>query len=56
VSIEYQAVGAVHGFDRAQNRGQVAFELNVDDGADDLGDLAGLVGGSHENFSLKSET
>jgi hypothetical protein len=31
----------------------MAFELHVDDGADDLGDTSGLVGGcGHENFSI----
>ena len=54
---EHQTVVAVSGFDRVQNRGQMAFELHVDDGTDDLGNAAGLIGGaSHENFSLKSKT
>ena len=41
---EHQAVAAVLGFDRVQNRRQMSFELHVDDGADDLGDASGLVG------------
>ena len=40
---EHQAVAAVLGFERVQNRRQVAFELHVDDGADDLGDLSDCV-------------
>ena len=41
---EHQAVAAVLGLERVQDRGQVALELHVDDGADDLGDLADGVG------------
>ena len=37
---EHQAVAAVLGLERVQDRRQVALELHVDDGADDLGDLA----------------
>ncbi len=40
---EHQPVVAVLGFERVQDRRQIAFELHVDDGADDLGDLAGCV-------------
>ena len=36
-----QAVAVVVGFQRVQNRRQIAIELNVDDGTDDLSDLAG---------------
>ena len=55
--LEHQTVVAVLGFDRIENRGQMSFELHVDDGADDLGDATGLVGrGSHKTLSLKSET
>ena len=51
---EHQAVAAVLGLDRVQNRRQMAFELHVDDGADDLRDASGLVGGcSHENSLLR---
>ena len=39
---EHQAVAAVLGLERVQDRRQIAFELHVDDGADDLGDLADL--------------
>ena len=46
---EHQAVAAVLGLDRVQNGRQVTLELHVDDGADDLRDASGLVGGcSHE--------
>ena len=51
---EHQAVAAVLGFDRVQNGRQMALELHVDDGADDLRDASGLVGGcSHENSLLR---
>ena len=40
-----------------ENRRQMSFELHVDDGADDLRDASGLVGGcGHKTLSLKSET
>ena len=42
---EHQAVVAVLGFDGVENSRQVAFELHVDDGADDLRDASGLIGG-----------
>ncbi len=46
---EHQAVVAVLGFERIQNRRQVALELHVDDGADHLGDASDLIGcGSHD--------
>ena len=35
---EHQAVAAVLGLERVQDRRQIAVELHVDDGADDLGD------------------
>jgi hypothetical protein len=38
-----QAVAAIVGFQRVQDRRQVTIELHVNDGADDLGDLAGLA-------------
>ena len=41
---EHQAVAAVLGLERVQDRRQVAVELHVDDGADDLGDLSDGVG------------
>jgi hypothetical protein len=51
---EHQPVTTVLGLDRIQNGGQMSFELNVDDGADDLRDASGLVGGcSHENILLR---
>ena len=52
--LEHEAVAAVLRLERVQNGRQVAFELHVDDGADDLGDASGLIGGcSHENFLLR---
>ena len=39
---EHQAVAAVLGLERVENGREVAFELHVDDGADDLGDATGL--------------
>src|SRR3546814_9945250 len=42
---EDEAVAAIVGFERVQNRGQFAVELDVDDGADDLRDAAGAGGG-----------
>ena len=41
---EHQAVAAVRGLERVQDRRQVALELHVDDGADDLGDASDCVG------------
>ena len=38
---EHQAVAAIVGLERVQDRRQMAVELHVDDGADDLADLAG---------------
>ena len=40
---QHQAVAAVLGLERVQDRRQVAFELHVDDGADDLGDFSGCL-------------
>ena len=40
---EHQAVAAVVGLERVQDRRQVILELHVDDGADDLGDLSDCV-------------
>src|SRR6202163_58709 len=52
--LEHQAVAAVLRLERVQNGRQMAFELHVDDGADDLRDASGLVGGcSHENSLLR---
>ncbi len=42
--LEHQAVAAVFGFERVQDRREFAFELHVDDGADHLGDASGLIG------------
>ena len=42
--LEHQAVAVVLGLQRVQDRRQVAVELHVDDGADDLRDAAGGVG------------
>ena len=51
---EHQAVAAVLGLDRVQNGGQMPLELHVDDGADDLRDASGLVGGcSHKTLSFE---
>ncbi len=41
---EHQAVALVLGLQRVENRRQVSFELHVDDGADDLGDVSGGIG------------
>ena len=48
---EHQTVAAVLGLQRIQNRRQMTFELHVDDGADDLGDASGLVGGCSHKLS-----
>ena len=47
---EHQPVAVVVGFQRVQNRRQMAVELDVDDGADDLGDAAGLIGQAMLHF------
>src|SRR3546814_3800466 len=49
---EDEAVAVILGFQRVQNRGQGAGELDVDDGADDLGDAA--RGGASGRCLLKS--
>ncbi len=50
---ENQALALVCRFQRVENLGQVAVELHVDDGADDLGDAArGLVGGHFTSSSI----
>ena len=41
---EHQAVAMVVGLQRVQDRRQVAVELDVDHGADDLGDAADCFG------------
>ena len=38
--LEHEAAAVVVGLQRVEDLGQVALELHVDDGADDLGDLA----------------
>ncbi len=43
-NLEHQPVAVIVGFERIQNRRQIALELHVDDRADHLRDLAGLVG------------
>ena len=48
---EHQTVAAVLGLDRVQNGGQMSLELHVDDGADDLRDASGLVGGCGHKLS-----
>ncbi len=47
---EHQPVALVGGLQRVQNRRQVAFELHVDDGADDLCDFSGSY--SHVVLSI----
>ncbi len=47
---EDEAVGAVHRLERVQDLRQVAVEMHVDNGADDLGDPAGLALGAHGAF------
>ena len=42
-NFQHEADAAVFGFQRIENGRQVAFELNVDDGAHDLGDATDLV-------------
>src|SRR6185312_1807398 len=51
---EHKPVTTVLGLDRIQNGRQMSLELHVNDGADDLRDASGLVGGcSHENSLLR---
>ena len=45
--LEHQAVAAILGLERVQDRRQVILELHVDDGADDLRDFSDCVGCSH---------
>ena len=51
---EHQTVAAVLGLERVQDRRQVIFELHVDDGADDLGDLSNCIGRSHGHVLLQT--
>ena len=37
---EHQPIALVGGFERVQDRRQIAFEMHVDDRADDLGDMS----------------
>ena len=50
---EHQPLALVLGLQRVQDLRQIAFELHVDDGADDLGDLSDGVGlwGGHYSSS-----
>ncbi len=50
--LEHQAVAVVLGLERVQDLRQVAVELHVDDGADDLGDAADFVGASLRRHSV----
>ena len=56
--LEHQAEGlagalvGVGGLQRVEDRRQVALELDVDDGADDLGDAAGGDAGRHGGWFL----
>ena len=43
--LEHEAVAVVRGLERVEDLRQVAVELHVDDGADDLGDAARRGGG-----------
>ena len=45
--LEHQAVAAIRGLERVQDRRQVILELHVDDGADDLRDFSDCVGCGH---------
>ena len=52
--LEHQALALVLGLQRVEDRRQVAVELHVDDGADDLGDASDYVGcGGHCLFLLR---
>src|SRR5258708_6537040 len=52
--LEHKPVAAVLCLERVENGRQMSFELHVDDGADDLRDPSGLVGGcSHESSLLR---
>ena len=52
--LEHQAVAGVLGLDRIENGRQMAFELHVDDSADDLRDVSGLIGGcGHKTLSFE---
>ena len=42
-NLENQAVALVLGFQRVEDRRQMIVEMNVDDGADDLGDTSDIV-------------
>ena len=51
--LEDEAHAVVVGLERVQDLGQVVFELHVDDGADDLGDLADCCFGGHGVVSVR---
>ena len=42
--LEDEALAVIIGFERVQDLRQMVLELHVDDGADDLGDLADCCG------------
>ena len=42
-NFQNQAVALIVGFQRIQDRRELAFELDVDNGADHLGDASGLI-------------
>ena len=48
---ENEAVALVRRLERVQNLRQMAVELHVDDGADDLGDAPGGLVGGHVSSS-----
>ena len=51
--LEDEALAVVVGLERVQDLGQVVLELHVDDGADDLGDLADCCFGGHGVVSVR---
>jgi hypothetical protein len=51
--LEHQAVALVLGLERVENRRQMPFELHVDDGADDLGDVSDWIGHGWSLLSLR---
>ncbi len=50
---EHQAVALVLGLQRIEDRRQLAFELHVDDGADDLRDASALIAFVGHGYPLR---
>ena len=53
--LEYEAAAAIVGLERREDRRKLAFEGDVDDGADNLRDAAGQVAVSYTHLTLPTK-